>query len=177
MSPRQDELSAAGWAVLGVVAEGPTHGFAVAQIMGKDGPVGRVWTLPRPLVYRELNKLLSLDLVAERENQRSEHGPMRTILAARPQGRRAVSHWLRQPVDHVRDVRSSLLLKLVLLERSGEDPRMLLEAQRQRLQPQVAGLQELRDRAEGFDRVLAQWRLVSSQATVQFVDSMLDNLS
>ena len=49
-------LSAAAWAVLGVVAEGPTHGFAVAAVLAPDGPLGQVWTLPRPMVYRELDK-------------------------------------------------------------------------------------------------------------------------
>ncbi|MHB1474613.1 MAG: PadR family transcriptional regulator [Dermatophilaceae bacterium] len=175
MSSRLLDLSPAAWAVLGVVAEGPTHGFAVAQVLGGDGPLGRVWTLPRPLVYRELGKLVERGLVAERASERSEQGPVRRIVAITPSGRRAVRRWMVEPVDHVRDMRSSLLLKLALLERSGGDPRPLLEAQRRRLQPQVAGLERLRDQAAGFERVLAQWRLASSRATLQFLDATLED--
>ncbi len=38
--------------------------------------------------------------------------------------------WLTAPVAHLRDVRSALLLKLVLLERLGLDPAELITAQR-----------------------------------------------
>lgn len=177
MVNRPLELSAATWAVLGVLAEGPTHGFAVAQLLGAGGPLGRVWSVPRPLVYRELNRLVQLGLAVERATERSEQGPARTIVAITPAGRRAARRWLARPVDHVREVRSALLLKLALLDRAGTDPRPLLEAQRQRLQPQLAGLEKLCDRAEGFDLVLAQWRLASSRATLQFLDAAFDGPS
>ena len=175
--PRQPlDLSPATWAVLGVLAEGPTHGFAVAQLLGAGGPLGRVWSVPRPLVYRELNRLVQLGLAVERATERSGQGPARTIVAITPAGRRAARRWLAEPVDHVREVRSALLLKLALLDRAGTDPRSLLEAQRRRLQPQLAGLEQFRDQAEGFDLVLAQWRLASSEATLHFVDAALDGL-
>jgi PadR family transcriptional regulator AphA len=173
MSRQPLELSPAAWAVLGVVAEGPTHGFALAQILAADGALGQVWTLPRPMVYRELSKLVALGLVAERATEHSHRGPARTIVAVTPAGRRTVKDWLAAPVDHVRDVRSSLLLKLALLQRAGVDPRPLLRAQQQRLGPQLAGLEQLRDRAVGFERLLGQWRLASSQATLQFLDAAL----
>jgi DNA-binding PadR family transcriptional regulator len=34
-------------------------------------------------------------------------------------GREELARWLNEPVDHMREVRSLLLLKLVLLERAG----------------------------------------------------------
>ena len=49
-------------------------------------------------------------------------GPQRTIYAATPQGRQAAENWLETPVEHVRDIRSHLLLKLALLDRAGADP-------------------------------------------------------
>jgi DNA-binding PadR family transcriptional regulator len=167
------ELSPAAWAVLGVVAEGPTHGFAVAQLLAADGALGRVWTLPRPMIYRELDKLIELGLVAERATERTGQGPARTIIGVTPAGRRAVKKWLGEPVAHVRDVRSALLLKLALLQRAGIEPAALLLAQQRRLRPQLAGLEQLRDRSEGFERLLAQWRLASSEATLRFLEAAL----
>ena len=167
------DLSTATWAVLGAVAEGPTHGFAVSQLLSADGPLGQVWTVPRPMVYRELDKLIQLDLVAEGALERTAQGPARTIVEATLAGRAAVTDWLGRPVQHVRDVRSALLLKLVLIERAGGDPESLLTAQRERFEPQLAGLEQTRDRAEGFDRTLAQWRVANSLATVEFIDAAL----
>ena len=111
---REVELSAGEWAVLGVIAEGPTHGFAVAQLLAPTGPLGQIWSLPRPIVYQAIKKLLQLELITERATERSSRGPQRTILATTANGRRAVRDWLGQPVEHVREVRSLLLLKLAL---------------------------------------------------------------
>jgi DNA-binding PadR family transcriptional regulator len=167
------DLSAAAWAVLGAVAEGPTHGFAVAQLLAADGDLGRVWTVARPMVYRELDKLIQLHLVAEGAIERTGQGPARTIVEATPTGRGALRRWLIEPVKHVRDVRSALLLKLALLARSDVDPRPLLAAQREWFEPQLAGLEQTRDQAEGFERTVAQWRLANSRATLRFIDAAL----
>jgi len=158
---------------LGVVAEGPTHGFAVARLLAADGALGRVWTVRRPLIYQALQKLLQLGLVSNRSTQRSDRGPVRTIVAISPAGRQAMQRWLAQPVDHVRDVRSLLLLKLALLYRSGGDTRSLLIAQRRQLLPRIESLGRLRDEATGFDGVLAEWRLASSRATLEFLDAIV----
>jgi len=166
------DLSPGEWAVLGAVAEGPTHGFAVAQLLAPEGALGRVWTLGRPLVYQALQKLTHLGLVVNRSTERSDRGPVRTIVAVTPSGRKEVRRWLAEPVDHVRDVRSLLLLKLALLDRSGGDPRPLLDAQRRQLLPRLAALERQRQEASGFDSVLAEWRLASSQATLAFLDAI-----
>jgi PadR family transcriptional regulator AphA len=167
------DLSPGAWAVLGAVREGPTHGFAVAQLLAADGALGQIWTVARPMVYRELAKLTGLGLVAERSTQRSQRGPARTIVSVTAAGRAALERWLGEPVEHIRDVRSLLLLKLALLARADEDPGPLLSAQRERFGPQLEGLRAARDQAEGFDRVLAQWRVASSRAAVEFLDAAL----
>lgn len=163
------ELSPGEWAVLGVVSEQPTHGFAVAQLLAENGELGHVWSVRRPMVYEALKKLLAQGLLKEQGTQRTGVGPARTILAVTPAGRRALHGWLVAPVEHVRDVRSMLLLKLALLARVGGDPLPLLSAQQARLRPQLESLRQVRDRAEGFHRVLAEWRLESSRATQRFV--------
>lgn len=173
---RQMELAAGDWAVLGAIAEGPTHGFAIAPLLAEDGPLGQVWTLPRPMVYQALRKLLAQGLVKERSTERSARGPERTIVAITPAGRRALERWLTRPVEHVRDVRTLFLLKLALLYRSGADARPLLEAQKNalvRLQEVFAAAAK---RSEGFDRLLMQWRLSSSRAAVTFISDVLDAL-
>ncbi|MGH3471675.1 MAG: PadR family transcriptional regulator [Nocardioidaceae bacterium] len=173
MATQPVSLSPGEWAVLGVVAEGPTHGFAVAQLLAEDGSLGRVWTVPRPLVYQALNKLLDQGLIAQQATERSHVGPSRRIVTVTTGGRRVLRRWLATPVEHVRDIRSLLLLRLALLDRAGTDPRPLLEAQRTRLEPQRAALEQQLDRNDGFERVLAQWRLASSHATLEFIEAIL----
>jgi DNA-binding PadR family transcriptional regulator len=160
------------WAVLGVIAERPTHGFAVAQALAVDGALGRIWTVPRPVVYQVVKKLVLGGMVRETGSERSAVGPTRTLLAPTPAGLAALRRWLTEPVDHVRDVRSLLLLKLALLDRRGGDPAPLLQAQADRLLAQIAALEAARNGAVGFDRVLLEWRLAGTRATRDFVEAV-----
>ena len=57
MRRRTEELTTGEWAVLALVEEAPTHGFAVAKLLAPGGEVGRVWAMRRPLVYRTLDVL------------------------------------------------------------------------------------------------------------------------
>ena len=52
-------LSPTEHAVLGVLAEAPTHGFAIAKDLAPGTSVGRVLTVRRPLVYRALDRLVA----------------------------------------------------------------------------------------------------------------------
>jgi DNA-binding PadR family transcriptional regulator len=165
------ELGAGEWAVLGVIDEGPTHGFAVAHLLAPGGPLGRIWSLPRPIVYQAIKKLTQKGLIAEKATERSNRGPQRTILVTTIGGRRAVRRWLGQPVEHVREVRSLLLLKLALIDRIGGDAGPLLVAQHDVLAPKLEAMQRHRDEAEGFELTLATWRVESIKAVVRFLDT------
>jgi DNA-binding PadR family transcriptional regulator len=166
------ELSAGEWAALGIVGEGPVHGYDVARALATDGPVGAVWTVPRPLVYRALQQLEAHGFVRPAAHEASERGPNRTVLQLTPSGRRALARWSLEPVEHVRDVRSVLLLKLALLDRRGQDPAPLLTAQRVVVDAIIAALRQRRTGADGFDAVLATWRLESARAVVRFLDAV-----
>jgi DNA-binding PadR family transcriptional regulator len=154
------------------VGEGPTHGFAVARLLDAGAPLGRVWTVRRPDVYQAVKRLLQLGLIESRSTEPGARGPARTVLVITPSGRRRMKRWLAEPVDHVRDVRSLLLLKLALLDRAGADASGLVEVQRERLLPHLRSLEDQVDSLDGFERVLAEWRMFSSQATVRFLDEL-----
>jgi DNA-binding PadR family transcriptional regulator len=172
MSGQGTTLSPGEWAVLGLIAERPRHGFAVRKALGPGGEVGRVWSLPGPLVYRALTTLQAKGLAEVAGEERSEVGPQRTLIAATQAGREALLTWLWQPVEHLRDFRSLFMLKLALLDRAGQEPRALLAAQRDRVGPIVAALEEQARTSDGFDRTLASWRLESAMAAVRFLDGL-----
>jgi len=166
------DLSPVEWASLALLAEQPAHGFAVARALAPQGDVGRVWSCSRPLVYRALARLGDLSLIEERGSEPSATGPQRTVLGATRTGRRELERWLAAPAAHVRELRSSLMLKLLFLSRRGADASELLGCQRAVLASLVEGLEEAAGRAEGFDRVLYLWRLESARASLRFVDEV-----
>ncbi len=162
---RRRQAQLGEWAALGVLAQEPAHGWAVARRLGPDGDVGRVWSLSRPLTYRALETLVAEGLVRPRGSEPGAAGPNRTILVVTPAGVRALRTWLATPVEHLRDVRSELLLKLVLAEQLVIDTRGLVAAQREIVERLVA-------RSGPPDDVVGRWRHESTQAVLRFLDRL-----
>jgi hypothetical protein len=75
-------------------------------------------------------------------------------------------------VEHARDVRSELLVKLALLDRTGTDPRELLQAQLARLLPVAAALDDRLAAATGFEHALTLWRRESVSGTLRFLEAL-----
>jgi DNA-binding PadR family transcriptional regulator len=165
------ELSLSDWAVLAIVAEAPTHGWPIVRELRGDGSLGRVWTVSRAVVYRSITTLLARGLIEERGDQPGVQGPQRTILRATRSGRTALRRWLDTPVAHVRDVRTELLLKLAILDRTGRPTHAVVQRQREALEPVIEAMSG-RVQGQGFDRVLAQWRREQAGAVDRFLRSL-----
>jgi DNA-binding PadR family transcriptional regulator len=159
------------WVVLALAAEGPTHGWAVARLIGKGGPLGEAWSSSRPLVYRAVDRLL-VDGMLRSAGRSEGRGPDRERFEVTAAGAEAVERWLRTPVDHVRDLRTAFLVKLLLLERRGEDAGPLVVRQRERLAPVAARLTERAEEAAGQERAIALWRAVNADAAMRFLDAL-----
>jgi PadR family transcriptional regulator AphA len=159
--------------VLGIVAEGPTHGWPVVQELAPDGAIGRIWTVSRPLVYRALGTLTAAGLIEECGEVAGARGPRRTIVRATRAGRTALRWWLNEPVDHVREVRSALLVKLALRDRADRDSHDLIERQLDRLEPVFAAVTR-RGSSPGFDAVLWSWRREQALAVRRFLRARAD---
>jgi len=170
--PEERSLSLAEWLVLCLVCEQPRHGFAIARLLDSDGSLGQVWRVPKPVIYRALQRLEHLKMVRTAQQQASNQGPVRSLVDATGAGRKAAAAWLARPVSHTRDVRSELLVKLALLDRAGTDPLPLIRAQREHLAPVADALRERLDSVSGFDRTLALWRFETVSATVRFLDAV-----
>ncbi|WP_265442708.1 PadR family transcriptional regulator [Flexivirga meconopsidis] len=169
-----DELRPATLAVLGVVAESPTHGFAVAGLFAANGDLGRVWRLPRPVIYRELARLGEAGLVREVGVETGGPGPSRVVVEVTDEGRAVLDRWLVEPVQRAREVRDALLLKLALLHRRGGDPRPLIDAQRAvfEMRARELGAAAAATSVDDFERTLLLWRLSSTRAALDFLNAV-----
>ena len=164
-------LSLAEWTVLTVVSERPTHGFAIARLTTPHGELGRIWHIPRPVIYRSIGRLLDLGLLTPGAVE-SGRGPQRTLYSVTPRGAAAVAHWLDTPVQHIREVRSHLLLKLALLDRTVGDPTGLLERQKAILEPIADAINAESPGSAGFDVTLLAWRRATTAATMNFLGDL-----
>jgi len=169
------DLAPGEWSVLALLGDAPAHGWALAKEMSKSGEIGIIWAVGRPLVYRALELLEERGLIEAVGSEPGARGPNRSLFAATAEGREALLKWLSEPVDHVRDVRSLLLLKLVLIERAGLERRPLLEAQRALTLPSIAALEERQRQSVGTEQVFVRFRLETTRSVVNFIDGMLES--
>jgi len=161
-------LTLAEHACLAAVRDGARHGWAIGSLLAPAGELGRIWSLSRPLTYRAIDALIERGLLVRRGTQ-SGRGRDRTLLAATAAGARAVDRWLAVPVEHLRDVRTELLLKLAFLQRAGRDVRPLLAAQRALFAPAIEALTT----AAPTDDLVDLWRRESARAVRRFLDDAL----
>lgn len=157
------------YAVLGVLAEQPSHGFAIAKELSAKGDLGRVITVRRPLVYRALDRLVEAGLAKRAQVEKGDAGPTRVIHRVTEAGGQRLAEWLDEPVDHVRDMRLELLLKIALLIRSQESPAALIDAQRKLIQPTLRALED----AASNDHVEI-WRQHSARAAGTYLEELAD---
>jgi hypothetical protein len=100
------------------------------------------------------------------------------VYQATGKGRKAVAQWRGEPVQHLREVRSSFLAKVLLRQRAGESVGPLVSAQRAVFDPLLQRLADQFSEGEG-SRVVASWRYESSQAVARLLDHLatLDDLT
>ena len=164
-------MALAEWTVLVLLSQRPAHGFAVSQLTAPDGELGRIWRIPRPVVYRAIGRLLDAGFITP-ESVEPGLGPQRTIYTVTARGREEAERWLSMPVEHVRDMRSHLLIKLALLHRADRDPADLLKRQRAALDPIARAMQVPQAEPDGFDEILLAWRRATAAAALGFLDDI-----
>jgi molybdopterin-binding protein len=156
------------WVCLTLITQKVSHGWALGKVLAPDGELGRIWSLTRPLTYRAIDGLVDRGLVT-RTGQAAGRGRDRVILAATPAGRRLARRWLDQPVEHLRDVRTELLVKLFLRDRAGLDRASLLTEQLQLFAPTIDALTS----THTDDDLVDLWRRESARAVRRFLDQAL----
>jgi len=166
---------------LALIAEGAEHGWGIGTLLADDGDIGRIWTLSRPLTYRAIDQLIERGYVARRGTEQGR-GRQRTLLRSTAAGRRAVAAWLNEPVQHLRDVRTELLVKLTLRQRVGLSGRPLIVRQQEQFADTIDALTSTgpdntsRPGAEAGadDDLVGIWRRESARAVRRFLDEALD---
>jgi DNA-binding PadR family transcriptional regulator len=169
-SRSEDRLLLGEWACLGVIDHRPAHGFEVARRLSPEGDLGRVWSLTRPLTYRSIDQLVERGVIAPASIEPGRAGGERTIYAATPTGRRQLRTWLTTPVDHLRDMRSEFLLKVVIARLHDRDTSALVAVQRSVVERTMSSIEA--QCTSTPDDMVTLWRQESCAAALRFLDRL-----
>lgn len=110
-SPLYPRRPATEYALLGLLLDGPGHGYDLTRQFAAETELGKVCRLEMSMLYGLLKKLEREGLLSGRDEPLSEH-KSRRIIELTPVGRAEFEAWLAEPVLHNREIRFSFLVKL-----------------------------------------------------------------
>ncbi|HLJ81997.1 MAG TPA: PadR family transcriptional regulator [Ktedonobacterales bacterium] len=171
---------AAEYALLGLLREGPCHGYRLAAAFAPDGHLGPILRLKMSQMYAYLHKLERLGWLVPRDESAGAARPRR-VFALTSDGERAFDRWLAEPVAATRDIRLDFLLKLAFaIERNRAFAADLVARQRaataarlERLRAQDAAT---RDDALSLRRLAFDHRVHQTEATLAWLDGLAHEL-
>ena len=152
--------------VLALVVHTPRHGWAIHEQLSPTGDIGRAWTLSRQLVYRAIDTLVEDGLV-KRATPKDGGGADKVIISPTATGKRTAMHWLDSPVTHLRDVRTELVLKVMLREKMELPLGSFLEAQHEIFDPLIASINK-----DTSDSPVNLWRRESANAVKRYLSRL-----
>lgn len=160
--------------ILGLVAEGPLHGYQVKQRFQEM--LGGTWGVNIGSVYQALQRL-ERDGLVEASGERGDRG--RQAYRATEAGAAALAAWLEEPESQPQLLREELYVKLLLLGRHA-DGRLdhVLRRQRhvylQRLRDLADQERAARDQGHPQLALLFQGGRLHTEADLKFLDACVE---
>jgi DNA-binding PadR family transcriptional regulator len=163
--------SLAEFAMLGLLSKGSMHGYDIARQFAGAADLGLVLPLEQSTVYAVLKDLQRRGLI---EGQQETIGkrPPRMVFSLTPNAVQQLLRWLETPVDRLREIRSSLLVKLYFCRDMDDDATLrLLDAQ---IHASSTYLHELLDRQhsaepESFAALVCASKVGAARATLSWL--------
>lgn len=152
--------------VLALIVHEPRHGWAVQEELSPKGSIGRAWSLSRQLVYRAIDTLVDDGLV-KRAAPKDGGGADRVIITPTAKGKRITDQWLNEPVEHIRDVRTDLVVKLMLREKFNLPQKTFIKAQREQFAPLIQAITSSSDSS-----AVGLWRRESATAVWRYLSEL-----
>ena len=145
MPKDQGRGSTLGYALLGVLARGPSSGYEVAQMMRT--PVGFYWHARYSQIYPELASLEAQGLVTFEVVAQTDR-PDKKVYSLTPAGSAALREWVTSPLDSPA-VRDELTLRAYCVwQADPQKARALFEDHAQKHEAQLAEYERVRSLME-----------------------------
>ncbi len=179
MPSKKSGLSAAEYAILGLVYRQPGHGYQIAQELAPNRGLGLICPLRLSNVYFLLGNLEQSGLIEVARRQDDVYPP-KTVFQVTAAGRRAFQSWIRQPLTRLRQVRLDFLLKVYFLRQHGVERILgLLDEQIEFCRRYVSEWKALVQSTEpdSFDCLAMQSRVAAAQGTLDWLTEYRQRLS
>lgn len=179
-----EQHEVAEFALLGLLREGPQHGYRLAAAFTPDGRLGVALRLKMSQMYAYLRKLERQGLLQAHDELDAGSRRARHIFALTPEGARDFDAWMAAPVEATREVRLAFLLKLAF---TLDDPPAALRLIERQRAATAAWLERQQTRAEHLDsdnddahltltQLTLRHRILLSETTLRWLDETASQL-
>lgn len=180
MPPKPAITHSLEYALLGMLAQQPRHGYELHKELSNLEGLGLVWRIKQAQLYALLDKLENQGYLSSRQITTESHPPRKEYHLTRS-GRQAFENWMLAPVEHGRELRQDFLAKFYFARQAGvETARRVVEAQRIILL-RLRGKMDEQDGAlsdsQAFEKQVYHFRMKQIQAMLDWLDDCLINKS
>jgi DNA-binding PadR family transcriptional regulator len=173
---QEERREVAEYALLGLLREGPRHGYRLAAAFEPEGRLGIALRLKMSQMYAYLRKLERQGLLLAHDETDAASHRARRVFALTAAGERTFDAWLGAPVEATREVRLAFLLKLAFTLDDPPGALALLNRQRAATAAWLARQRSRAARATEADERLTltgltlRHRILLSEATLAWLD-------
>jgi DNA-binding PadR family transcriptional regulator len=172
-SPLQPERPSTELAILGLLQDGPSHGYELTRQFAPDTELGKVCQLEMSMLYSLLKKLEREGLITGHDMPVGEN-KTRRVVELNEAGREEFEEWLSHPVRHTREIRLDFLVKLFFaLKRDRALARKLATEQLDFNRQLLEQLQKAENsgKADSFyEKLVLRFRLEQNVAVVRWLE-------
>ena len=176
MRGKTNPFPSSEFALLGLLFNGPAHGYELHKHITNPNGIGLIWGVKIANLYAQLAKLESKGWIAGKVQQ-EEDRPARTQFHLTHEGKKAFTEWITQLVPHPRDFRQEFMLRYFFLARYK--PELIREVCSRQLQECRDWLKNTRRKQEeekdSFIRSVIEFRVSQIQSMVEWIEWLLAN--
>ncbi len=170
----------AEYALLGLLWDGPRHGYELHRAFASDQALGTICRLEQSQLYAFLKKLEHLGYL-ESTLEPQEGRPPRRLVGLTKTGRQTFLQWIEAPVPRPREMRLLFLLKLYFARAFGTQTILtLITRQIEACEAFLKKLQEGPSGAKGANHpdvrsgaALQDFRIIVHQARIRQVEAII----
>ena len=158
----------AEYALLGLLWDGPQHGYELHRAFATDQELGAICRLEQSQLYAFLKKLEHLGYL-ESTLEPQEGRPPRRVVGLTRAGRHIFRQWIEAPVPRPREVRLLFLLKLYFARTFGRETILTLISRQ--IEACQAFLKKLQQGPPGA--ALQDFRVIVHQARIRQIEATI----
>jgi DNA-binding PadR family transcriptional regulator len=168
---REEPLTPVQYAILGLLRTQAAHGYELQRSFMEGSDLAGVVHVEQASLYAALKDLAARGVIEGTET-REGNRPPRTVYALTRRGERVLDHWMRTPVERLRQVRLDFLLKVYFArKRSDAAVRALVDTQIATCHRYLADLEAHASELapESFAYLVTQSRTSAARSTLEWL--------